>query len=94
VEELKENGMSDPVCYSEASSLIQIFFCTVLWYDILQGINKVNKLVQQEGVHLDVVVATVAIEQYRVSDFADAKKEAEELAVSSDRKIEFQEHRW
>jgi hypothetical protein len=69
-----------------------------VWYDILKEINKVNKLVQEGEVHLDVEVAligstTAATERYSVSGFANAKKEAKELAVSLDSSIEFDEHR-
>jgi len=31
--------------------------CNVIWYNTVKEINKVNKLEQQEGVKLDIIVA-------------------------------------
>jgi hypothetical protein len=59
------NGKSDPVCYSEASNLIEetnpyrFFLCPVIWYNILKEIDKVNKLVEQEKVQLDMAVMLI-----------------------------------
>jgi hypothetical protein len=72
--------------------------CTVIWYNTVREINKVNKFVQQEGVKMDMVVAltrsvTAATERHSVNSFADSQKEAEESAVFSHCTTESEQHR-
>jgi hypothetical protein len=56
--------------------------------------EELESLEKQQGELNTFLDLVVAIERYRVSIFADAKKEAEELTVSLDSNIELEEHRW
>lgn len=58
-EEVKETT-ADPLVKAEAQSLAQEIYhfsiCTVIWYDILNKIQHVSKLMQSSSMQLDVAV--------------------------------------
>jgi hypothetical protein len=97
LEELMEYALSkqDSVTSSEAESL-QKEICTwpfllsvVVWFDVLNQINKASKLLQKTSVSLDVLQKEIQatldfLRRYRSEGFEEAKSAAEQLAADLD----------
>ncbi|XP_068115082.1 zinc finger MYM-type protein 1-like [Hyperolius riggenbachi] len=81
---------SDPGVQAEAQSLAEevgsfrFLICTVVWYDILQKIQIVSKLMQSESMQLDVAVdllkkTEASLLDYRGTGFVSAQISAKDI---------------
>ncbi|KAL6486779.1 hypothetical protein MHYP_G00034050 [Metynnis hypsauchen] len=71
-------------CLSEEIGSYRFSICTVIWYDILNKIQHVSKLMQSPSMQLDVVVdllkkARDFLTSYRHTGFSDAQITAKEM---------------
>lgn len=84
------NKVTDPLTKVEAQSLAEeigsyrFLNCTVVWYDILNIVNHVSKLLQSATMQLDVAVdllakATTSLTAYRETGFASAQAIAKDI---------------
>ncbi|XP_048870709.1 zinc finger MYM-type protein 1-like isoform X11 [Brienomyrus brachyistius] len=79
----------DPVMKVEAQFLAEevgsfrFLLCTVIWYDILNEIQHLNKVLQSETMQVNVAVslleAEVALQSYRATGFVAAQSSAKDM---------------
>ena len=83
--------VTDPLTKVEAQSLAEevgsyrFLICTVVWYDILNQVNHVSKLLQSATMQLDVAVdlikAKTSLTSYRDNGFAAAQASAKDMCA-------------
>ena len=77
--------VTDPLTKVEAQSLAEevgsyrFLICTVVWYDILNQVNHVSKLLQSATMQLDVAVDLLMKAKTSLSNFAAAQASAKDM---------------
>ena len=70
----------------------------VIWYEILNKVNKVSKVLQQRDMNMDVAISLlkgliIFFEEYKEEGFEKAKIEAEKIALELNVEPQFRETR-
>jgi len=98
------NTTKIPAIQSEAKSLLEyemtfeFILSTVIWFDLLNAINKVSKTLQREHISIDFALKNyvglkVFLTGYRENGYTNAKKEAIKTCQQLEIKPEFKKKR-
>lgn len=93
-----------PAIQSEAKSLLEyemtfeFILSTVIWYDLLNAINKVSKTLQNEKISIDFALKNYVglrnfLSSYRENGYKNAKKEAIQMCEKFEIVPEFKKKR-
>lgn len=110
LQEIKEallevsNTTKIPAIQSEAKSILEyemtfeFILSTVIWYDLLNAINKVSKILQREDISIDFalknyVALKVFLTEYRENGYKNAEKETIKLCQKLEIIPEFKKKR-
>lgn len=90
--------MSDAKSLSEYEMNFDFLVGMVIWYEILNKVNKVSKVLQQRDMNMDVAISLlkgliIFFEEYREEGFEKAKIEAEKIALELNIESQFRETR-
>ncbi|CAH9128174.1 unnamed protein product [Cuscuta epithymum] len=95
---------NDPSTVSDAKSIsdyemnFDFLVALVIWYEILNKVNKVSKVLQQRDMNMSSAISLLKgliafFQEYREDGFEKAKAEAEKIAIELDIEPQFREAR-